>query len=106
MNRTEVAYRKVLELRKGLDVGDIESCVFEGKTFVLSDKYECSYTPDFFVKLVGGGIECHEVKGGPAKDDSKVKFKWAAETNPTIKFFWCVGTRVDRDIQFDIRDRP
>ncbi|MHC1788288.1 DUF1064 domain-containing protein [Solidesulfovibrio sp.] len=64
--------------------GEIAECVFEGKTFELA--HRCSYTPDWWVTLADGGVECHEVKGSHVWDDARVKLKVAARMNPEVKF--------------------
>lgn len=77
MNRTELAYSEILE---GLRLaGKVEWWAFEGVTLKLAD--DTRYTPDFFVMLKGGDLECHEVKGF-WRDDARVKIKVAAALFP------------------------
>jgi len=80
MNKTEIAYANVLELRK--KAGAIKSWRFEPIKFRLADK--TYYTPDFMVVL-GDHIEFHEVKGF-WEDDARVKIKVVAELFPEFLF--------------------
>jgi hypothetical protein len=56
--------------------GIIFDYYFEAVTLKLAK--DTRYTPDFFVVLYDGAIQCHEVKGF-WRDDAKVKIKVAAE---------------------------
>lgn len=66
LNKTETAYALTLEARKR--IGEIEWFQFEGIKLRLADS--TFYTPDFFVMLAGGELQCHEVKGY-SPDDKK-----------------------------------
>ena len=77
MNKTEQAYRDLLELRKR--AGEVLWYKFEGLKFRLADN--TFYTPDFAVMLSNGQIELHEVKGH-WQDDARVKIKIAADLYP------------------------
>lgn len=77
MNGTEHAYSQRLELRKR--AGEIAWYAFEAIKLRLADN--TSYTPDFFVMLSNGDLECHEVKGF-MREDANVKIKVAAELFP------------------------
>lgn len=62
---------------------------FEPHTFKLGRR--CGYTPDFYVVFRDGrDPEYHEVKGAQVWEDSRIKWKWAAETNQGYRFAWCV----------------
>lgn len=77
MNQTESAYEQTLKLR--LRSGEIAWYKFEGLKIRLADN--TFYTPDFFVMLADGTLECHEVKGHWT-DDARVKIKVAADMYP------------------------
>lgn len=77
MNNAELAYSKVLELRK--HAGEVLWYSFEGMTLRMADR--TTYTPDFAVMLANGEMEMHEVKGF-FQDDAKVKIKVAAAMFP------------------------
>lgn len=77
MNKTEQAYRDLLELRKR--AGEVLWYKFEGLKFRLADN--TFYTPDFSVMLSNGQIELHEVKGH-WQDDARAKIKIAADLYP------------------------
>ena len=77
MNNTERDYAALIELRKG--AGEIAWYKFEGFKLRLADS--TFYTPDFAVMLIGGELECHEVKG-QWTDDARVKIKVAADIYP------------------------
>lgn len=77
MNKTEAAYAEHLEARKL--AGEIAAYWFEAIKLRLADN--TTYTPDFFVMLPNGLLECHEVKGF-WRDDAKVKIKVAADKYP------------------------
>lgn len=81
MNKTEAAYSATLEGRKSL--GSVSWFKFEGVKLRLADN--TFYTPDFFVMLTSGELECHEVKGY-WQDDARVKIKVAADLYP-FQFF-------------------
>lgn len=80
MNKTEAAYAITLEARRM--AGEISWYKFEGITLKLAQ--DTRYTPDFFVMMPDGFLECHEVKGAKAifQDDAKVKVKVAASMFP------------------------
>jgi hypothetical protein len=83
MNQTEAAYAEGLEARKL--AGEIIGWEFEAVTFKLADG--CRYTPDFFVTLTDGTMECIDAKGGgPMDDKSIVKVKCAAEKFHQFRF--------------------
>lgn len=77
LNKTEEAYRQYLEGQKLL--GDVLEYWFEGMKLRLADN--TFYTPDFFVLVASGELECHEVKGH-WEDDARVKIKVAASLYP------------------------
>ena len=77
MNRTEQAYAATLEQRRA--AGEVAWFKFEGLKLRLADN--TFYTPDFFVMLVDGALEAHEVKGHWA-DDARAKIKIAADMYP------------------------
>ena len=77
MNKTEVAYARLLETRKS--AGEVAWYKFEGLKFRLADN--TFYTPDFAVMLSDGSMELHEVKGF-WQDDAKVKIKIASDLYP------------------------
>lgn len=77
MNNAELAYSKILELRK--HAGEVLWYSFEGITLRMADR--TTYTPDFAVMLANGEMEMHEVKGF-FQDDAKVKIKVAAAMFP------------------------
>lgn len=77
MNQTEAAYAQQLQFR--LRAGEVAWYKFEGIKLRLADN--TFYTPDFFVMLADGTLECHEVKGHWT-DDGKVKIKVAADIYP------------------------
>lgn len=60
---------------------------FEAVSFTLGRR--CVYTPDFLVQYQDLHAECHEVKGKQVWEDSRIKFKWAAEKNQHYRFAWC-----------------
>jgi hypothetical protein len=77
MNKLEGRY--YLWLRRRQDRGEIESFEFEGITVKLADG--ARYTPDFFVELATGELECHEVKGF-WREAARVRIKVAAGKYP------------------------
>ncbi len=77
MNKTEAAYGQHLELLKR--AGEVLWYRFEGLKLRLADG--TFYTPDYFVMVAGGQLECHEVKGF-WQDDARVKIKVAADLYP------------------------
>jgi hypothetical protein len=77
MNKTEAKYAGELELLKR--AGVIQWFMFEGIKLRLADK--TFYSPDFFVMLADGTLECKEVKGF-WQDDARVKIKVAASMYP------------------------
>ena len=78
MNKLEARYANHLELL--LKAGEILHWEYE--PFALRLGYRCTYSPDFLV-VYPNRVECHETKGGFAREDSIVKFKTAAE-----RFWW------------------
>ena len=58
MNRTEIEYRDMLQLR--MRAGEVAWYKFEGLKLRLADK--TFYSPDFAVMLADGRLECHECK--------------------------------------------
>lgn len=77
MNKTELAYSSYLENLK--QAGIIDWYCFEGIKLRLAKN--TSYTPDFFIMMHDGTLECREVKGY-WEDDARVKIKVAAELFP------------------------
>lgn len=84
MNKTEIEYRDMLELRKR--AGEIAWYAFEPFKIRLADR--TFYDVDFGVMLADGRLEVHEVKGGYITDDGRVKLKIAAEHFPA-QFYLC-----------------
>ena len=76
MNRTERAYSEMLS------AGGLE-WVYEGLSFRLDDG--TWYRPDFLV-FGDGGLEVHEVKGAHIWEDSIIKFKWARQRFPMLRW--------------------
>lgn len=77
MNKTETAYE--LELKAQQERGEILWYRFEGITLKLAK--DTRFTPDFFVMLHNGEMECHECKS-IWRDDAKVKIRVASELFP------------------------
>lgn len=77
LNKTEDAYRALLELRRR--AGEIAWFKFEAMKLRLADS--TFYSPDFAVMLADGTLEMHEVKGH-WQDDARVKIKVAASLYP------------------------
>lgn len=102
MNRTEEAYAQLLGQRRL--IGEITAFWFEGIKLRLADN--TFYTPDFFVMLPSGELECHETKGTKettnfggrlvskpfVEDDAAVKIKLAATLYP-FRFFIAFNTK-------------
>lgn len=92
MNRTELAYAEELSDQVRRQV--ISSWRFEAVKLRLADL--TWYTPDFWVQLVDGAIQIHEVKACKStgqmlcEDDAKVKIKVAAELYHEFDF-WLYG---------------
>ena len=83
MNQTEAAYAELLEIRKL--AGEIQGWEFEAVTFKLAP--DCRYTPDFFVTMEDGTMECVDAKGGgPIDPKSMVKLRCAAEKFYQFRF--------------------
>lgn len=88
MNKTEARYADVLRFR-----ADVAWHRYEGITLKLGP--DARYTPDFFLMLVDGTLECHETKGF-RRDDAMVKLRVAAGMFPfafrlceyTSKYGW------------------
>lgn len=78
MNKTEAAYSQYLEALKAC--GEIVWWKFEAIKLRLADN--TFYTPDFFLLMANGQLECREVKGGYWTDDARVKIKVAAGLFP------------------------
>lgn len=78
MNKTELAYSQHLEALKSC--GEIVWWKFEAIKLRLADN--TFYTPDFFLLMANGQLECREVKGGYWTDDARVKIKVAASIFP------------------------
>ena len=76
MNKTERRYLNE-RITPNVFSGSILRWEFEAIKFRIGDN--CFYTPDFFIVMLGGSIEIHEIKGGHIRDDAIVKFKAAAE---------------------------
>lgn len=77
MNKTEARYAKLLEYRE--HAREIAWWKFESVKLRLADK--TTYTADFFVMLITGELEVHEVKGY-WEEDARIKIKLAAELYP------------------------
>ena len=77
MNKTEAAYNRLLEVRKG--TGEVLWYAFEAINLRIGDN--CFYRVDFFVLNANRELEAHEVKGYWT-DDALVKIKVAAENFP------------------------
>lgn len=84
MNRTELAYARMLECRK--QAGEIVRYEFEGLSLKLADG--AKYTPDFYV-LFKDHVELHEIKGGLVREAALVRFKVAVERYPEFGWSWC-----------------
>ena len=87
MNKTEARYAQHLEVRQA--AGEIAWFAFERMKLRLAPRTHL--TVDFFVQLVDGSFECHEVKGRKgnryfAEEDAKLKIKIAAEMFPVFRF--------------------
>jgi hypothetical protein len=88
MNKLETAFAAHLDLRKA--AGEVAGWWFEALKLRLADN--TFYFPDFLVMLGDGSLELVEVKAtwstGKAgwKDDSRVKWKVAAEKYPLFAF--------------------
>ena len=83
MNKTEQRYAELLEQRR--IAGEVVAWSFESITFKLAK--DCRYTPDFFIELANGEIECVDTKGtGPVDPVSKVKARTAAEKFYQFRF--------------------
>lgn len=78
MNKLETAYSQYLGLRKS--AGEVAWFAYEAIKLRLADR--TFLTIDFFVMLVSGELEAHEVKGGLMEDDAAVKLKVAANMYP------------------------
>lgn len=78
MNKTELAYSQHLEALKSC--GEIVWWKFEAIKLRLAGN--TFYTPDFFLLMANGQLECREVKGGYWTDDARVKIKVAASIFP------------------------
>ena len=79
MNKTEAKYAAILRARE--IAGEVAFWRYECVKFKLADK--CWFGVDFFVMLVDGTIEMHEVKGGFIHDDGGIiKLKAAAAQFP------------------------
>jgi len=77
MNKTETEYSQLLDLQ--LYAREILWYKFEGIKLRLADN--TFYTPDYFLMLANGELECHEIKGH-WEDDARVKIKVAASMFP------------------------
>ena len=77
-NKTEQAYENLLESMR--ISGEILWYKFEGIKLRLADN--TFYTPDFFVLMANGQLECREVKGH-WQDDARAKIKIAADMYPS-----------------------
>lgn len=87
MNKTEARYDQHLAARQS--AGEIAWYAFERMKLRLAPRTHL--TVDFFVQLVDGSFECHEVKGRKgaryfAEEDAKLKIKIAAEMFPVFRF--------------------
>lgn len=91
MNKTEEAYAECLAVR--ILAGEVLGFDYETISLKLAPK--TFFHPDFFVQLIDGTMEIHEVKACDkhgnylAEDDAKVKIKVAAKLFPMFGFFLC-----------------
>lgn len=76
-NKTEQAYENLLESMR--ISGEILWYKFEGIKLRLADN--TFYTPDFFVLMANGQLECRERKGH-WQEDARAKIKIAADMYP------------------------
>jgi hypothetical protein len=87
-SRLEADYASRLKLlRLG---GEIQTWRYEAVRLRLAKK--TFYNPDFLVVRNDGSLELHEVKGRP-REDSRVKWKVAAEMYPFFRWFWVTRRR-------------
>ncbi len=95
MNKTEAWYSEYLDHLLGND--QIVGWRYEGITLRIGDN--CTYTPDFYVQLLNGEIEFHEIKGGYFRDDARVKFKTSQTIFPEFTFKWIEIKKVGKEYQ-------
>lgn len=81
LNKTERAYRDLLEFRKR--AGEVRDYRTHGITFKLGT--DCRYTPDFMVIENDGTLTFVEIKGF-LRDDALVKFRTAQQQFPWFRF--------------------
>ena len=79
-NQTEAEYMARLALRR-----DLVRIEFQAFFFRLG--YHCFYCPDILAVTTYDEYEIHEIKGGHTWEDSKIKYKTAAELYPMFKWF-------------------
>lgn len=82
MNKTEAAYARGLDSR--MAAGEVGWYAFQGVRIPLATG--AWYTPDFFVQLADGSLECHEIKGWSFEEASLVRIKVAARLCPVFTF--------------------
>jgi hypothetical protein len=90
MNKLEANYAAHLEGQKLL--GGVVTFWFDCIKLRLADN--TFYTPDFFVLMLDGSLEVHEVKGH-WEDDARVKIKVAASLFPFQ--FYAVTAKAKKD---------
>jgi hypothetical protein len=75
MTRPEREMQRILDARKR--AGEVEEYWYESVKLKIG-AIRCHYTPDFFVRRTGGGMEFIEVKGPYMREDARVKYMSAA----------------------------
>lgn len=89
MNKTETAFSRVLDVLQ--KTGEITCWQFEAVKFRLGPR--CYYTPDFMVVGFDGSvISFVEIKGPFIREDSRIKFRVAAERYPMFGWEMIMGT--------------
>jgi hypothetical protein len=91
LNKTERAYRDLLEFRKR--AGEIRGYQTHALTFILGR--DLRYTPEFIVHENDGTLTAIEIKGGFVREDSIVKFRAAQQQFPWLR--WQMVQRCKRD---------
>jgi hypothetical protein len=98
MNKTEIAYQAVLDLR--WRVGEILYYEYEAVTLKIG--HDLRYTPDFLVLNKAGEIEFHETKWAVMQEDSIVKIRAAATKWPFFRFI--IAKRQDSGQNFELKE--
>lgn len=94
-NKLEQRHRDTV-IEAGIRSGEYVEAFYECLTFAIQhDDQRISYTPDWVILRTDGEIECHEVKGGVWRGDSRIRFKLAAGKYPwlTWKSYLYSGSR-------------